>query len=127
MPAPALRQASEEGRRARQLERAAELDAALVRLAGVARRPSTRTPSSTSTSTASATRRYLRAADAAEPRCARENVRRRSRADPFAFVLERRQAFYATDFKRLLWALPYYRGEVRDRLAAGGAGADGAT
>jgi diguanylate cyclase (GGDEF)-like protein len=34
-------------------------------------------------------------------------------ADPFSFILERGQAFYATDFKRLLWALPYYRGEVR--------------
>ena len=34
-------------------------------------------------------------------------------SDPFAFILERRQAFYATDFKRLLWSLPYYRGEVK--------------
>ena len=34
-------------------------------------------------------------------------------ADPFAFVLDRGQSFYATDFKRLLWSLPYYRGEVR--------------
>jgi diguanylate cyclase (GGDEF)-like protein len=33
--------------------------------------------------------------------------------DPFAFVLDRRAAFYATDFKRLLWSLPYYKGEVR--------------
>ncbi|MGE3373195.1 MAG: diguanylate cyclase [Vicinamibacteria bacterium] len=29
--------------------------------------------------------------------------------DPFAFVLDRRVPFYATDFKRLLWELPYYR------------------
>jgi diguanylate cyclase (GGDEF)-like protein len=33
--------------------------------------------------------------------------------DPFAFVLSRGAAFYATDFKRLLWSLPYYKGEVR--------------
>jgi len=33
--------------------------------------------------------------------------------DPFAFVLERKAAFYATDFKRLLWSLPWYRGEVK--------------
>jgi diguanylate cyclase (GGDEF)-like protein len=33
--------------------------------------------------------------------------------DPFGFVLDRRVPFYATDFKRLLWALPYYKGEVR--------------
>jgi diguanylate cyclase (GGDEF)-like protein len=37
----------------------------------------------------------------------------RLREDPFAFVLDRRAAFYATDFKRLLWSLPYYEGEVR--------------
>ena len=35
------------------------------------------------------------------------------RSDPFAFVLDRGQSFYATDFKRLLWRLPYYRGEVK--------------
>jgi diguanylate cyclase (GGDEF)-like protein len=34
-------------------------------------------------------------------------------SDPFAFVVERGQSFYATDFKRLLWSLPYYRGEVK--------------
>jgi GAF domain-containing protein len=34
-------------------------------------------------------------------------------ADPFAFVLDRKQSFYATDFKRLLWSLPYFRDEVR--------------
>jgi len=33
--------------------------------------------------------------------------------DPFAFVLERRTSFYATDFRRLLWSLPWYRGETR--------------
>ena len=32
---------------------------------------------------------------------------------PFAFVLERKATFYATDFKRLLWAFPYYKGEVK--------------
>ncbi len=33
--------------------------------------------------------------------------------DPFAFVLDRAQSFYATDFKRLLWDLPWYRGEAK--------------
>ena len=33
--------------------------------------------------------------------------------DPFSFVMERGQTFYATDFKRLLWDLPWYRGQVR--------------
>ena len=34
-------------------------------------------------------------------------------ADPFSFLVERGQPFYATDFKRLLWELPWYRGTVR--------------
>ncbi|HWX24232.1 MAG TPA: sensor domain-containing diguanylate cyclase, partial [Vicinamibacteria bacterium] len=33
--------------------------------------------------------------------------------DPIAFVLDRRQSFYATDFKKLLWSLPYYQAEVK--------------
>jgi diguanylate cyclase (GGDEF)-like protein len=33
--------------------------------------------------------------------------------DPFAFVLDRAQSFYATDFKRLLFDLPWYRGETK--------------
>lgn len=33
--------------------------------------------------------------------------------DPLAFVLDRRVPFYATDFRKLLWALPYYREETR--------------
>lgn len=34
-------------------------------------------------------------------------------ADPFGFVAERRQSFYITDFKPLLWSLPYYPRETR--------------
>lgn len=34
-------------------------------------------------------------------------------ADPFAFVAERRRSFYITDFKGLLWDLPYYTKETR--------------
>jgi len=33
--------------------------------------------------------------------------------DPFSFMMERGQPFYATDFKRLLWELPWYRGQVK--------------
>jgi diguanylate cyclase (GGDEF)-like protein len=33
--------------------------------------------------------------------------------DPLAFVLDRGTSFYATDYDRLLLALPYYRGVVR--------------
>ena len=106
-----LRQASEEGRRARQLDRAAELDASLARLTRVAR----------SAIDAHAVHYFdldrerdaavLRASDTAEP-VRTETVSPLS-SDPFAFVLDRNRSFYATDFKRLLWSLPFYRGEVR--------------
>lgn len=33
--------------------------------------------------------------------------------DPVGFVLERRRPFYATDFRSLLWSLPYYKKEKR--------------
>ena len=98
--------------RARQLDRAAELDAALDAPGrGRALRHRLRTRSSTSTSTASATPRSC-----APPTARRSCASRRCvplTADPFAFVLDRRQPFYATDFKRLLWSLPYFRDEVR--------------
>jgi diguanylate cyclase (GGDEF)-like protein len=106
-----LRQASEEGRRARQLDRAAELDAALSRLAGVARAALDAHAVLYFDLDRERDAAVLRAVDAAET-VRTETVSPLS-ADPFAFVLDRRQSFYATDFKRLLWSLPYYRGEVR--------------
>lgn len=33
--------------------------------------------------------------------------------DPVGFVLERGRAFYATDFRSLLWSLPYYTSQIR--------------
>ena len=54
---------------------------------------------------------YLRAADG-PPALVRDSVLDLG-SDPFAFVLERGESFYATDFKRLLWSLPYYKGEVK--------------
>ena len=33
--------------------------------------------------------------------------------DPIGFVLERRRPFYATDFRTLLWSLPYYKAQKR--------------
>ena len=107
----ALRQASEEGRRARQLDRAAELDAALGRLTRVARAAIDAHGVLYFDLDHERGSAVLRSADTAEP-VRTETVSPLS-ADPFAFVLDRRQSFYATDFKRLLWSLPYYRGEVR--------------
>ena len=33
-------------------------------------------------------------------------------ADPVSFVLERKQPFYATDYRTLLWSLPYYKKQM---------------
>ncbi len=107
----ALRQASEEGRRARQLDRAAELDAALTRLARVGRTALDAHAVLYFDLDHERGSAVLRASDSVET--VRTETLSPLSADPFAFVLDRRQSFYATDFKRLLWALPYYRGEVR--------------
>jgi diguanylate cyclase (GGDEF)-like protein len=108
--AEALRQVSDEGRRARQLDRASELDLALGRILDVALE-----------ATAAhavlyfdldrqhelAHLRVARGPAALVPECAVPLG-----SDPFSFLVERGQTFYATDFKRLLHELPWYRGRV---------------
>jgi diguanylate cyclase (GGDEF)-like protein len=106
-----LRQVSEEGRRARQLDRAAELDEALSRLVRLARASLGAHAAMYFDVDHQQEAAYLRAADGPANLVRGTVVSRRE--DPFAFVLDRRAAFYATDFKRLLWSLPYYKGEVR--------------
>ena len=106
-----LRQVSEEGRRARQMDRAAELDEALARLVRLARVSLGAHSALYFDVDRQREAAYLRAADG-PPSVVRGSVVG-LREDPFAFVLDRRAAFYATDFKRLLWSLPYYKGEVR--------------
>jgi diguanylate cyclase (GGDEF)-like protein len=109
--AQTLRQVSEEGRKARQLDRAAELDIALTRLVNVAQ--TAVVAHSVLYFEIDRTREvaYLRA-------CAGPDALKRDAVipltqDPIAFVLDRRQSFYATDFKKLLWSLPYYQAEVK--------------
>jgi diguanylate cyclase (GGDEF)-like protein len=110
-PAAQLRQISSEVRRSRQLDRAEELDATLAQLVALAQ-------------LATGAHAVLhvevdRLRDVAFVRAARgpESLLRDAcvplSADPFAFVLERGASFYATDFKRLLWSLPWYRGELK--------------
>jgi diguanylate cyclase (GGDEF)-like protein len=111
-PAHALKQVTEEGRRARQLDRAAELDSALLRIVRVARTALQAHAVLYFDVDRVRESAYLRAADGPEGLVLHE-VRLPLSGDPFAFVLDRGQAFYATDFKRLLWALPYYKGEAR--------------
>jgi diguanylate cyclase (GGDEF)-like protein len=111
-PAHALKQVTEEGRRSRQLDRAAELDEALRRIVGVARKALQAHGVFYFDVDRSRDSAYLRAHDG-PPGLVVADVRLPLASDPFAFVLDRNTAFYATDFKRLLWALPYYRGEVK--------------
>ena len=109
--AEALRQVTGEGRRARQLDRASELDEELQRLVDVAHLAVGAHAVLYFDLDRQRELAHLRAARGPE-----ELVRGGSvplGADPFAFLLDRGQAFYATDFKRLLWELPWYRRQVK--------------
>jgi diguanylate cyclase (GGDEF)-like protein len=106
-----LRNVSEEERRARQSERVEELDASLARLVTVARLSMPAHSVLVFAVDREKDTAYLRAADG--PDAIRRDVAIPLNADPIAFVVERAQSFYATDFKRLLWALPYYGPEVK--------------
>ena len=109
--AEALRQVTGEGRRARQLDRASELDLSLRSIVELAREAA----SAHSVLYFDLDRRselaHLRAAAGPEtllPDCAAPLG-----ADPFSFLVQRDQPFYATDFKRVLWELPWYRGQTK--------------
>jgi diguanylate cyclase (GGDEF)-like protein len=110
-PGTGLRQVSEQGRRSRQAERAAELDCWLGSLVGAARAALDAHAVLCFDFDREQDKAYLRAADG-PPALVRDSVLD-LRSDPFAFLLERGESFYATDFKRLLWSLPYYKGEVK--------------
>ncbi len=109
--AEALRQVTGEGRRARQLDRASELDDALQRLVDVAHLAVGAHAVLYFDLDRQREQAHLRAArgpDALLPGCAVPLG-----ADPFSFLVDRGQPFYATDFRRLLWELPWYRGQVK--------------
>ena len=108
--AEALRQVSDEGRRARQLDRASELDAALGRILDVALEATAAHAVlyfDLDRERELAHLRVTRGPATLLPDCAVPLG-----ADPFSFLVERGQPFYATDFKRLLHELPWYRGRV---------------
>lgn len=111
-PAHALKQVTEEGRRSRHLDRAAELDEALRRIVGVARVALQAHAVFYFDVDRQRESAYLRAFDGPSASIV-PHVRLPLSSDPFAFVLDRNTSFYATDFKRLLFSLPYYKGEVR--------------
>src|SRR5262249_33276667 len=113
-PSPAayaLRQVSEEGRRARQLDRAAELGEDLRHLLGVARGALRAHAVLYFDIDRGREKAFLRAA--AGPEGLTADLVLPTTGDPFAFVLERGAPFYATDFKRLLHHLPWYRAEEK--------------
>jgi diguanylate cyclase (GGDEF)-like protein len=114
-PAPALatglRQVSEQGRKSRQAERAQELDRWLGGLAAAARASLDAHAVLCFDFDREREKAYLRAADG--PSSLQRDSVLDLAGDPFAFLLERGESFYATDFKRLLWSLPYYKGEVK--------------
>jgi len=108
--AEALRQVSDEGRRARQLDRASELDRALGRVLDVALEATAAHAVlyfDLDRQRELAHLRVARGPAALLPDCAVPLG-----SDPFSFLVERGQTFYATDFKRLLFELPWYRGRV---------------
>jgi diguanylate cyclase (GGDEF)-like protein len=109
--AEALRQVTGEGRRARQLDRANELDSALRRIVDVAHEAVGAHAVLYFDLDRQREQALLRVAHGPEsllPDCAVPLG-----SDPFSFLLQRDQPFYATDFKRLLWELPWYRGQVK--------------
>jgi two-component system cell cycle response regulator len=109
--AHALRQVTEEGRRARQLDRASELDQSLGRIVDVAREATSAHAVlyfDLDREREQAHLRVGRGPDSLLSGCAAPLG-----DDPFSFMVERGQPFYATDFKRLLHELPWYRGQVK--------------
>jgi diguanylate cyclase (GGDEF)-like protein len=109
--AEALRQITGEGRRTRQLDRASELDLALGRILDVALEATAAHAVlyfDLDRQRELAHLRVARGPAALLPDCAVPLG-----ADPFSFLIERGQTFYATDFKRLLHELPWYRGQVQ--------------
>jgi two-component system cell cycle response regulator len=109
--AEALRQVTGEGRRARQLDRAAEVDEELSRLVAVAKDAVGAHAVVYFDLDRQAEQAHLRTGRG--PAALVSGCSAPLGADPFSFLLERGLPFYATDFKRVLWELPWYRGQVK--------------
>jgi diguanylate cyclase (GGDEF)-like protein len=110
-PAEALRQVTGDARRARQLDRAGELDDTLRQLLHVAQQALDAHALlyfDLDPLREQALLRASRGPDSLLPDCAVPLA-----SDPFSFLVARAQPFYATDFKRLLWELPWYRAPVK--------------
>jgi diguanylate cyclase (GGDEF)-like protein len=109
--AEALRQVTGEGRRSRQLDRAAELDKELSRVVAVAHEAVGAHAVLYFDLDRQREQAHLRVARG--PASLVADCSTPLGTDPFSFLIERGMPFYATDFKRLLWELPWYRGQVK--------------
>ncbi len=106
-----LHQVSDEGRRALHVDRAQELTETVSRLTSLVQQATRAHSALYFEVDRERDVAYLRAAEG--PAALARDAVVPLGVDPFAFVLGRHQTFYATDYRRLLWSLPYYRGEVR--------------
>ena len=102
-----LRRVSEEGRRALKQERAAELELLLLRLVHTAK--TSLKAHAVLFFDVDREREVARLRAWAGPDSLKTDAAVPLGQDPFAFVLARGVPFYATDFSRLLWELPYYK------------------
>ncbi len=102
-----LRRVSEEGRRALKQERGAELELQLLRLVNTAK--SSLKAHAVLFFDVDREREVARLRAWAGPDSIKTGATAALGQDPFAFVLDRKVPFYATDYKRLLWELPYYK------------------
>jgi diguanylate cyclase (GGDEF)-like protein len=109
--AMSLQEVSEDARRARRADRAQLLDDAIAKVVRLARSAvSAHAVLYFDADRGSATAR-LRASDG--PPTVVPDAAVGLEQDPFAFVLARREPFFATDYPRLLWNLPYYSGGTK--------------
>jgi diguanylate cyclase (GGDEF)-like protein len=106
---PTLWKVSEQARTQRDLERSTHLTATLAPFLRLARSMNHAHAALFFDIDQSRAGAFLRAYDGPEE-IWNEAVLRLD-ADPVSFVLDRRSPFYATDFRTLLWSLPYYRKE----------------
>ena len=110
--APSLSKVSDEARTMRELERSEHLTRTLAPFLELARGMNKAHAALFFDVDRTRGGAFLRATDA--PReLIRDDAVMSLNADPLAFVLERGRTFYATDFRSLLWSLPYYRNEVK--------------
>lgn len=106
---PALRRVSEEARTLRDLERSAHLTKTLAPFLQLARGMNHAHAALFFDIDHSRGGAFLRAQDG--PAEILADAVLPLNTDPVGFVLERRRTFYATDFRTLLWSLPYYKKE----------------